>query len=300
MGLLGHALTAAASVFRAGHRPITKPATFRGFQVLGYVIVWLAGLLRKFLGGRLDKETYARSVRVLLERMGGLWIKVGQLLSFRIDMFSAELCRELSRLQGQVVGFPPEIARGIGVLHETGVIHRDVKPSNVLFRSTSDGGERLLIADLGLSKALEDASGFTVAAGSPGYMSPEQAVPGGGIDHRVDVYGTGATVYHALTGQVPATGDRPPPSTLRPGLPDGTDAVVLRAMAADPERRWPTARAWRTRCRGWRTGRAPRATTRRSAGHICPTQTPGLDSRGSSCGESPAPRWPSRLRTPAR
>lgn len=136
-----------------------------------------------------------------------------------------------------------EIARGIGVLHEIGVIHRDVKPCNVLFRSTADGGERLLIADLGLSKALEYASGFTVAAGSPGYMAPEQAVAGGGIDHRVDVYGTGATVYQALTGQVPTIHDQLPPSTLRPGLPDGTDTVVLRAMAADPERRWPTAQA---------------------------------------------------------
>jgi serine/threonine protein kinase len=136
-----------------------------------------------------------------------------------------------------------EIARGVGVLHETGVIHRDIKPSNVLFRSTADRGERLLIADLGLSKAMEFASGFTVAAGSPGYMAPEQAVPGRGIDHRLDVYGIGATVYRALTGQVPANDNQLPPSTLRQGLPDGTDAIVLRAIAADPERRWPTANA---------------------------------------------------------
>ncbi|HXA52036.1 MAG TPA: AarF/UbiB family protein [Candidatus Acidoferrum sp.] len=94
-------------------RPLTRPAAFRGFQVLGYVTAWLARLLWEFLRGRLDQEAYARSVRVLLERMGGLWIKVGQLLSFRIDMFSPELCRELSRLQGQVVGFPPKVARGI-------------------------------------------------------------------------------------------------------------------------------------------------------------------------------------------
>jgi serine/threonine protein kinase len=136
-----------------------------------------------------------------------------------------------------------EIARGVGVLHETGVIHRDIKPSNVLFRSTADRGERLLIADLGLSKAIEYASGFTVAAGSPGYMAPEQAVPGHGIDHRLDVYGIGATVYRALTGQVPENDKQLSPSTLRQGLPDGTDAIMLRALAADPERRWPTANA---------------------------------------------------------
>jgi ubiquinone biosynthesis protein len=93
--------------------PVKKPAPLRGLQVTVYAFRWLTGLLVLFFRRQLDTETWARSVRILLEEMGGLWIKVGQLLSFRIDMFSAELCRELSRLQGNVGGFPPDIARAI-------------------------------------------------------------------------------------------------------------------------------------------------------------------------------------------
>ncbi len=138
-----------------------------------------------------------------------------------------------------------QVARGVAVVHGLGVIHRDLKPSNVLFRSTVDGRERLLIADLGLSKALAYASGFTVAAGSPGYMAPEQRIVGGGIDVRVDVYGIGAIAYRVLTGVVPkcGAGGAEPPSALRDGLPEGTDSVLSRALEVDRERRWPSARS---------------------------------------------------------
>jgi hypothetical protein len=137
------------------------------------------------------------------------------------------------------------VARGVAVVHGLGVIHRDLKPSNVLFQSTAAGRERLLIADLGLSKALAHASGFTVAAGSPGYMAPEQQIIGGGIDVRVDVYGIGAIAYRMLTGSVPqaGTGGLKAPSALRDGLPAGTDSVLARALEIDRERRWPSARA---------------------------------------------------------
>jgi eukaryotic-like serine/threonine-protein kinase len=138
-----------------------------------------------------------------------------------------------------------QVARGVAVVHGLGVIHRDLKPSNVLFRSTVNGRERLLIADLGLSKALAHASGFTVAAGSPGYMAPEQQIIGGGIDVRVDVYGIGAIAYRMLTGVVPQAGadGLKPPSALRDGLPEGTDSVLGRALEIDRERRWPSARS---------------------------------------------------------
>jgi len=94
-----------------------------------------------------------------------------------------------------------DIARGAAVLHGLGVIHRDLKPSNVLFGTDSGGRERVLVADLGLAKAVAHASGFTVIAGSPEYMAPEQTRPGGGIDIRADVYALGALAYHMLTGR---------------------------------------------------------------------------------------------------
>ncbi|WP_235834096.1 serine/threonine-protein kinase [Actinomadura logoneensis] len=135
---------------------------------------------------------------------------------------------------------------GVEVINTLGVIHRDLKPSNVLFQSTPDGGEKVLIADLGLAKALAHASGaFTLPVGTPGYMSPEQARFGGGLDVRADVYGLGALTFHMLTGRPPGQAPiRVPPSELREGLPAGTDEVVLRALEVEREKRWPTAEAF--------------------------------------------------------
>ncbi len=139
-----------------------------------------------------------------------------------------------------------EISRGVEVINRLGIIHRDLKPSNILFQSTADGGERLLIADLGLAKALAHASGaFTLPVGTPGYMSPEQARFGGGLDVRADVYGLGALAYHLLTGRAPGPAPvQVPPSARRPGLPQIVDDIVMRALESDRERRWPSAEAF--------------------------------------------------------
>ncbi|WP_307797494.1 serine/threonine-protein kinase [Actinomadura barringtoniae] len=139
-----------------------------------------------------------------------------------------------------------EIAYGVEVINTLGVIHRDLKPSNVLFQSTPDGGEKLLIADLGLAKALAHASGaFTLPVGTPGYMSPEQARFGGGLDVRADVYGLGALTYHMLTGRPPGPAPiKVAPSELREGMPAAFDGVILRALEVEREKRWPTAEAF--------------------------------------------------------
>ena len=79
---------------------------------------------------------------------------------------------------GEALRYGADIARGLAVLHQVGVIHRDVNPGNVLLRSRPDGTERVLIADLGLAKAAAHGSGFTLTVGTPGYMAPEQARPG--------------------------------------------------------------------------------------------------------------------------
>jgi hypothetical protein len=135
------------------------------------------------------------------------------------------------------------IAKAVAVLHESGVLHRDLKPSNVLF-TTVRGQERILVADLGLAKAIAHASGFTVVAGTPGYMAPEQSLPGGGLDVRADVHAIGAMTYQMLTGQTPSGGKRLAPSRLRPGVPRQIDQAVLRALDTDRKRRWPSAEAF--------------------------------------------------------
>ncbi|MFJ5303060.1 serine/threonine-protein kinase [Streptomyces sp. NPDC088350] len=134
-------------------------------------------------------------------------------------------------------------ARGAAALHKAGIVHRDIKPTNVLLRTAPDGTYRVLLADLGLAKSLAQGSGLTLAAGSAGYQPPEQAQPGFGIDERADVYSLGAVGYELLTGTVPgAPGQVVRPDRLRPDVSPDVQRALLRALEPDRERRWPTAR----------------------------------------------------------
>jgi serine/threonine protein kinase len=131
-----------------------------------------------------------------------------------------------------------ETALAVAVLHRLGVVHRDIKPSNVLVQSVP-GGERFLIGDLGVAKHVAQASGFTIVAGTPGYMAPEQADLSLGIDVRADVYGLGALTYHLLTGtKYDAAGLR------KAALPKKLKQVMTRALEQDRERRWADASAY--------------------------------------------------------
>ncbi|MFD8737299.1 serine/threonine-protein kinase [Streptomyces sp. NPDC059618] len=136
-------------------------------------------------------------------------------------------------------------ARGAEALHTAGIVHRDIKPSNVLLRTTPDGADRVLLADLGLAKSLAQASGLTIAAGSAGYTPPETARPGSGIDARADVYSLGALGHHLVTGAVPGPpGQVERPDRLRTDVGPDVGRALLRAMEPDRERRWPSAAAF--------------------------------------------------------
>ncbi|HEY0637798.1 MAG TPA: serine/threonine-protein kinase, partial [Pseudonocardiaceae bacterium] len=146
-----------------------------------------------------------------------------------------------------------EITRGLRVLHGSGVLHRDVKPSNVLYRSLATGGEQLLLGDLGLGKLLSEGSVLTMVGGTPAYMAPEQGRVGAGVSVRTDVYGVGAVLFKALTGRGPheaevcenvdGTYRAVPPGRLVGGLPTELDTLVRRALAPDPDQRQPSAEA---------------------------------------------------------
>lgn len=143
-----------------------------------------------------------------------------------------------------------EVARAVQVLHDHGVLHRDVKPSNLLLRHRPDGSRQLMIADLGTAKALAEASGLTLSAGTPAYMAPEQAHGQQGLDERADVYGVAAVTYALLAGSPPFAGSggvsevalrdpalRPAPLELPGAAGAELDRVLSEALSFDPGRR---------------------------------------------------------------
>ena len=143
------------------------------------------------------------------------------------------------------------IADALAYAHSEGVIHRDVKPSNILL----DKNNRLLLSDFGVAKVLDNeaARGLTATGatiGTPDYMAPEQAM-GGRIDRRVDIYSLGVILYELVTGRKPFTADTPmdvaikhardplpPPSNYVPGLPQDVERVLNKALAKKPEDRF--------------------------------------------------------------
>lgn len=151
-----------------------------------------------------------------------------------------------------------EVAEALGYAHQRGVIHRDVKPDNILIDRESG---RVLVTDFGIARAVEAGSRLTqtgIAVGTPTYMSPEQATGDRGVDGRSDIYALGVVAYQMLTGRVPFAAqntmalllkhvtERPVPiGELRPDAPRAVRETIERAMAKSPDDRWPTAASLR-------------------------------------------------------
>ncbi|MHC4253120.1 MAG: serine/threonine-protein kinase [Planctomycetota bacterium] len=198
------------------------------------------------------------------------------------------LAREKRLPVPRVIEIMTSVARALAYAHSEGLIHRDVKPDNILIRS--DGVVKL--CDLGLAREQAD-TGFTMIGaklGTPKYMSPEQVEGVKTIDGRADVYSLGATAYHLLTGEVPHSA---PTGTMimraqlfgtiqpvRQVLPDADPvlaAVIEHCLAKDPDDRYQTMDELVSDLERAEAGKAPKFRSAKTAGSKAPARSVSAD-----------------------
>jgi serine/threonine protein kinase len=195
----------------------------------------------------------------------------------------------------QMAHFADQIATALDYAHQRGVLHRDVKPGNILLEE----GRRVLLTDFGLAKMVEGAvqlTGSGVGVGTPTYMSPEQG-QGLAVDARTDVYALGIILYEMVTGRAPYQAETPMavvikhisaplplPRSFNPNLPEGVERVILKTLAKNKEERYASAGQMVSALH------QALAVTPDEAG---PTLTPALYRQPSQAGLSPVTEgWP--------
>ena len=152
----------------------------------------------------------------------------------------------------EVVKYMEPLSLGLDYAHGQGIVHRDMKPANVLL----DNDERPILADFGLARMLESSQRFTQASqaiGTPEYMSPEQAM-GGETEHRADLYAFGVMIYEMLLGQTPFHADTPAatlmahvhrpmplPTTINPDIDPKLETMLLKSLAKTADDRYQSA-----------------------------------------------------------
>ncbi len=164
------------------------------------------------------------------------------------------LIREMQLPLESALSVAREVADALHYAHGEGIVHRDVRPENILLEAG-----HALVADFGIARILEAVGGESLSSiglviGLPGYMSPEQATASRELDSRSDIYSLGCVVYEMLAGQLPFTGATrtavlarqisdsvPPLRTVCPTVPAPVEAAVVRALAKRPQDRFTTA-----------------------------------------------------------
>lgn len=169
----------------------------------------------------------------------------------------ADLLRTRRLTPAETVRLGIDVAEGLRAALERGLIHRDIKPGNILLTATG----MAKVGDLGLAlmeRPVDLGSAFAAKGllGTPGYMAPEQAIDSRAVDCRADLYSLGVTLFHAAVGEPPfpladrrrvlelhRTASPPRPSSLVPGLPLGLERLILRLMAKSASQRYQTYEA---------------------------------------------------------
>jgi eukaryotic-like serine/threonine-protein kinase len=168
------------------------------------------------------------------------------------ESLGARLARDGPLPEAEIVHIARDVVRALGFAHAQGIIHRDLKPDNVLLRE--DG--TAILTDFGIARAVSgynSSTGHNMTIGTPQYLSPEQA-QGRPLDHRVDFYALGVTLYKAATGEVPFNAtdwfelarmhvEDPPPGLRkkRPDISKRFERVVVKCLAKHPDDRYASA-----------------------------------------------------------
>ena len=171
------------------------------------------------------------------------------------ESLRARITREGGLPIGDVIRILREVADALGTAHAAGVVHRDIKPDNVLL-----SGRHALVADFGVAKAISESTGrnlvttIGVALGTPAYMAPEQAAADPHVDHRADIYALGVLGYEMLTGEPPfvrrtpqevlaahVTEPAPAVSARRQSVPPALDALIAKCLLKQPGDRYQSA-----------------------------------------------------------
>nr|WP_279382521.1 serine/threonine-protein kinase [Acanthopleuribacter pedis] len=151
-----------------------------------------------------------------------------------------------------------DIAHGLHAAHDAGLIHRDIKPSNIMVRTPGGGGPKAVLMDFGLAMAWTEEDTLAWSAGTPSFMSPEQALGQEGcLDPRSDVYSLGATLYWCLCNRPPIMGknsldtismiphaDPPDPQSLNPEISRDLAMIIKKCLRKDRADRYPSAKAF--------------------------------------------------------